>query len=92
LIYTCYFLKSPVVQQCSTTDRWLLAAAGSINKAKYGKNQLKQLIKVGSGWEPPWAPEKRTAAKAKRKPKRHTTSGRKRKTALFLEENMSIHI
>ena len=40
-----------------------------------------QLIKVGSGWEPPWAPEKRTAAKAKRKPKRHTTSGRKRKTA-----------
>ena len=27
-----------------------------------------------SGWEPPWAPEKGTAAKAKRKPKRHTTS------------------
>jgi hypothetical protein len=34
-----------------------------------------------SGWEPPQAPEKRTAAKAERKPKRHTTSGRKRKTA-----------
>jgi hypothetical protein len=39
------------------------------------------LIKVGSGWEPPWTPEKGTAAEAKRKPKKHTTSGRKRKIA-----------